>query len=50
MIKTINRQAKRKKPTSEPDLDMMQILELPDRGFKITLVHVLSILMRKKKP
>lgn len=33
---------------SKPDLDMTSILELSERGFKITIIHTLRILMEKR--
>lgn len=46
-IKKKKKQAEETKQ-SEPDLDMTSILELSERGFKITIIHTLRILMEKR--
>lgn len=35
-------ESKSTKQESEPNLDTTRVLELPDRGFKITTIHMLT--------
>ena len=45
MPKGKKKQSEETKPSSEPDSDMAQVLELSNRGFKIALIDVLRALM-----
>lgn len=41
------KQSENTKNTSEPDLDIPEVLELSDQEFKVTMVNLLGTLVRK---